>query len=233
MLQKSQRSGQHILALALVGVWLSACALPARAWDEGSQQHAPSASSPDYDAILAEKISQNHLTLTGNNDRGLMDAALNPPDGAIINLHTEAASVGANPFANRLSAGWQMPMSEAISTGPVAQYAVDPSSLNCPQCEFIDRNNPDQVASLGWRVDSSLGWIAPYAQISYSHQLGEMNFTPRSDEGIGRENNWMDVSVGANMPLGQHLSAFASFSQTGAMSSGEQFIYSLGVSASF
>ena len=43
----------------------------------------------------------------------------------------------------------------------------------------------------------------------------------------------MEVSVGTNVPFGQNMAAFASFSQTGAVVSGEQFIYSLGVSASF
>jgi uncharacterized protein YhjY with autotransporter beta-barrel domain len=231
MLQKSQRSGQHNLALVMGSAWLFAVSCPVLAWDETSQGQP--VASPDYNAILAEKISQNHLMLTENGANNLMDAALNPPGEAMVNIHTEAASVGASPFTNRLSAGWQLPVNETITTGPVAQYAVDPSPLSCPQCELVDRSKDDHIASLGWRVDSSLGWIAPYAQISYSHQLGEMSFTPRSDDGITRENNWMDVSVGANMPLGQHLSAFASFSQTGAMSSGEQFIYSLGVSASF
>ncbi|MDO6408271.1 autotransporter [Pantoea phytobeneficialis] len=231
MLQKSQRSGQHNLALVMGCAWLFAVSCPVLAWDENSQ--GQSVASPDYNAILAEKISQNHLMLTENSTNNLMDAALNAPGEAVVSVHTEAASVGANPFTHRMSAGWQLPVNETLTTGPVAQYAVDSSPLSCPQCEFVEPDKDDHIASLGWRVDSSLGWIAPYAQISYSHQLGEMNFTPRSDGGIARENNWMDVSVGANMPLGQHLSAFASFSQNGAMSSGEQFIYSLGVSASF
>ncbi|WP_345827595.1 autotransporter [Pantoea sp. BRR-3P] len=231
MLQKSQRTGQHNLALAFGGLWLFFLAGNAHALDQTSQN-----SVPDYNAILAEKISSNHLMLTENSDVSLLDAALNSPNNSEMVLHSETASVGAAPFVNRYSAGWSMPMSGTISTGPVAQFAVDDSTLSCPKCEWVDSNNAEHIASLGWRVDSSLGGILPWAQVSYSHLVNEELSSPtrlRPDETNGRENNWVDVSVGANMPLGQNMAAFASFAQTGAVSSGEQFIYSLGVSASF
>ncbi|WP_343553114.1 autotransporter [Pantoea sp.] len=231
MLQKSQRTGQHKLALAFSGLWLFFLAGNAHAFDQSGQN-----SAPDYNAILAEKISSNHLMLTENNDSSLMDAALSSPNDSIMVMHTETASVGAAPFVNRYSAGWSMPVSEATSTGPVAQFAVDDSTLSCPKCERVDSNNAEHIASLGWRVDSTFGWISPWAQVSYSHLVNEELPSPtrdRADDLNGRENNWVDVSVGANMPLGQNMAAFASFAQTGAVSSGEQFIYSLGVSASF
>lgn len=230
MLQKSQRTGQHIRMLAFGGVWLLFTAMSANAWGQASGDNVP-----DYNAILAEKISSNRLMLTENNDISLMDAVLNSPDEGAMVLHSETASVGNAPFANRYSAGWQMPMSQTVSTGPVAQFAVDDSHLSCPKCEFVDGNNAGHVASLGWRVDSTLGWISPWAQVSYSHQLNYDNPLATRDrpEEINQESRWVDVSVGANVPLGQNLAAFASFSQTGAVISGEQFIYSLGVSASF
>lgn len=230
MLQKSQRTDQHILMLALGGVWLFLTAAPASAWDQ-----ADALNVPDYNAILAEKISSNHLMLTENSNMSLMDAALNPPGQGAMALYSEKASVGNAPFANRYSAGWQMPMTPTVRTGPVAQFAVDDSRLSCPKCEFVDSNNAGHIASLGWRVDSTMGWISPWAQVSYSHQLNDdMTATPRDrQEDINHENSWVDVSVGANVPFGQNMAAFASFSQTGAVVSGEQFIYSLGVSASF
>lgn len=43
----------------------------------------------------------------------------------------------------------------------------------------------------------------------------------------------MDVTLGANMPLTDRVSAFATVSQTGGLSSGEQFMYNVGVSARF
>jgi uncharacterized protein YhjY with autotransporter beta-barrel domain len=231
MLQKSQRTGQHNLALAFSGLWLFFLAGNAHAFDQANQK-----SAPDYNAILAEKISSNHLMLTENSEGGLFDAALNSPSDSAMVMHTETASVGAAPFVNRYSAGWSMPVSAATNTGPVAQFAVDDSTISCPKCERVDSNNAEHIASLGWRVDSSFGWISPWAQVSYSHLVNEELPSPtreRADDLNGRENNWVDVSVGANMPLGKNMAAFASFGQTGAVSSGEQFIYSLGVSASF
>ncbi|MBA0036523.1 autotransporter [Pantoea sp. BIGb0393] len=231
MLQKSQRTGQHKIALAFGGLWLFFLAGNAYAFDQSGQN-----SAPDYNAILGEKISSNHLMLTENADANLFDAALNSPNDNAIVMHSESASVGAAPFVNRYSAGWSMPMSAAVSTGPVAQFAVDDSTLSCPKCERVDSNNAEHIASLGWRVDSSLGWISPWAQVSYSHLVNEEFPSPsreRAEDINGRDNNWVDVSVGANLPLGQNMAAFASFAQTGAVSNGEQFIYSLGVSASF
>jgi len=231
MLQKSQRTGQHKIALAFGGLWLFFLAGNAYAFDQSGEN-----SAPDYNAILAEKISSNHLMLTENADANLFDAALNSPNDYAIVMHSESASVGAAPFVNRYSAGWSMPMSAAVSTRPVAQFAVDDSTLSCPKCERVDSNNAEHIASLGWRVDSSLGWISPWAQVSYSHLVNEEFPSPsreRAEDINGRDNNWVDVSVGANLPLGQNMAAFASFAQTGAVSNGEQFIYSLGVSASF
>jgi len=230
MLQKSQRTGQHILMLAFGGFWLLFMAMPASAWGQASGDNVA-----DYNAILAEKISSNRLMLTEDRDISLMDAALNSPDEGVMVLHNETASVGNAPFANRYSAGWQMPMSETLRTGPVAQFAVDDSMMSCPKCEFVDGNNAGHIASLGWRVDSTLGWISPWAQVSYSHQLNYDSPAATRDrpEEINHESRWMDVSVGANVPIGQNMAAFASFSQTGAVISGEQSIYSLGVSASF
>lgn len=230
MLQKSQRTGQHNLALAFASLWLLFVAAPACAWDQGDPRPAP-----DYNVILAEKISSNQLTLTENRQLSLMDAALNPPGGSGIILHSETASVGDAPLASRYSAGWSMPVNTAISTGPVAQFSVEDPRLNCPTCAQAEDHTAGHVASLGWRMDSALGGISPWAQVSYSHQLNEPDLLTSRDrpDASDRENHWMDVSVGANVPLGQNLSAFASFAQSGAESSGEQLIYRLGVSASF
>ncbi len=58
MWQKSHRTGQHKIALAFGGWWLFFLAGNAFAFDQSSQN-----SAPDYNAILAEKISSNHLML--------------------------------------------------------------------------------------------------------------------------------------------------------------------------
>lgn len=230
MLQKSQRTGQHILALAFSSVWLLFMAAPASAWDQADPRGAP-----DYNAILAEKVFSNHLVWEESSDSGLLEAALRAPGDSGFVLHTDTGSAGSAPLASRYSAGWSMPVNAGISTGPVAQFAVDDSRLSCPKCERVDSNNAGHIASFGWRVERALGWISPWAQVSYSYQLNDDRPTAaRIDAGeAGRESNWMDVSVGASLPLGRNLAAYTSFAQTGADSTGEQQIYSLGVSASF
>ena len=46
--------------------------------------------------------------------------------------------------------------------------------------------------------------------------------------------NWMDVSVGVDMPLTRHLAAWTSLSQSDGMTSSEDvMMYNLGVSARF
>ncbi|WP_233593057.1 autotransporter [Candidatus Pantoea deserta] len=184
-------------------------------------------SRPDYDTILAEKISRNHL-ITGDDDqKNFLDAALNSSQ-ATFTLRVEPVLPGP-----RYSIGWEMPLGDSLTTGPVAQYAAVPAPLHCEQCDI----SRDGVAMLGWRVDSQLGWVAPYAQLSYRYQPGDsLSGEARDrlpDDAPMRQESGMDVSVGAQIPLNKKMAAFAAFSQSDGLNSGEQFIYSLGVSASF
>lgn len=236
MLQKSQCAGQHYLVRLFCGVWLLSMMHPVFAWGGDVALpviQAPTIDSPDYNTILAEKISRNPLAFTDTR-QGLWDAALNASTPTSLVLRSEPDKVGAKPSGTRFRAGWALPLSDCITTGPVAQYTVGQRPLACPQCDFSDPPSHDQVASVGWRVDSQLGWITPWAQLSYSHQLTEDNLNYRAaEESDSRQDNGLDVSIGAHVPLNNNLAAFASFSQTGTLNSGEQFIYSLGVSASF
>ncbi|WP_313383103.1 autotransporter [Pantoea sp.] len=229
MLQKRECASQRLAALALSSALLFCSATPLVAWS-GESLSAPEDSArdrPDYDTILAEKISRN-LLIVGNDARmNFLEAALNSPQSPFT-LRVEPV-----PTGTRYSAGWDMPLGASLTTGPVAQYAPATAPLSCPQCDF----SRDGVATLGWRVDSQLAWIAPYAQLSYSYQPGDgvageaRDRLP--DDPAAREAGWVDVSVGAHIPLNHHVAAFAAFSQNDALNSGEQFIYSLGVSASF
>ncbi|WP_380182535.1 autotransporter outer membrane beta-barrel domain-containing protein [Kalamiella sp. sgz302252] len=159
---------------------------------------------------------------------------------------TEGKQVGA-----RITAGWDIPLGERFTTGPTAQYALDYSTVDgysekgedSTAMRFADQNYHSQIGAVGWRLDSTLGWISPWAEVSYNHQFGDDVW--RAGGGIKstrtsfvrdtarQDSNWTEVTVGANLPLGDSAAAFASVSQTGGLSSGEQFIYNLGVSARF
>jgi len=229
MLQKSQCASQRLTALGLSSALLFCSATPLFAWS-GETLSSPDdrlRDRPDYDTILAEKISRNHLIVGSDAQMNFLDAALNSSPSPFT-LRAEPV-----PTGTRYSAGWELPLGASLTTGPVAQYAPATAPLSCPQCDF----SRDGVATLGWRVDSQLAWIAPYAQLSYSYQPGDgvageaRDRLP--DDPAAREAGWVDVSVGAHIPLNHHVAAFAAFSQNDALNSGEQFIYSLGVSASF
>ncbi len=45
--------------------------------------------------------------------------------------------------------------------------------------------------------------------------------------------NWMDVTVGTDMPFNTHVAAYASLAQGEHTTSGEEFLYTLGVNANF
>ncbi|MGQ7114797.1 DNA-3-methyladenine glycosylase I, partial [Escherichia sp. TWPC-MK] len=71
-----------------------------------------------------------------------------------------------------------------------------------------------QHASLSysrWHVDSRLGDLRPWAQISYNQQFGENIWKAQS--GLSRmtatnqNGNWLDVTVGADMLLNQNIAA--------------------------
>lgn len=237
MLQKSECAGQQYLAGTLISTFLFClcAAQPACGWDNAdrlTEKPDGKAAHPRYNDILAGKIARDRANFQ-DNESSLVAAALNSRQERALSLRAEPGSAGSQPLGTRFSAGWEMPLSDAFSTGPVAQYAVNQGVLNCQQCNFSDRLSQEHIASVGWRVDSRLGWVTPWAQLSYSHQLGDNSITEQNvGSGAQREENWLDVSVGAHMSI-NNMAAFASFSQTGALSSGEQFIYSLGVSASF
>lgn len=115
---------------------------------------------PDYDTILAEKIALTPLAFS-DESRALFEAAINSPTASPIAVHSETGSVGTTPLGKRYRAGVDLPIAPSFTTGPVAQYAVDPQQMNCLQCDYSDQQSREQSASVGWRIDSQQGWISP------------------------------------------------------------------------
>jgi len=233
MLQKSGWRDQCYRIRGWCGAGLLLLTQPTFAWGGDFAAPAIVTPPPDYNTILAEKISRTSLDFSDEN-RVLFEAALNSPAALPVELHSETGIVGSTPLGKRYRAGVDLPVGESFTTGPVAQYAVDPPQMNCLQCDYSDQQSREQIASVGWRVDMQQGWITPWAQLSYSHPLAESPQNDRHDAAIGtRQESGIDLSVGAQLPLNSNLAAFASFSQNSALNGDEPLLYSLGISASF
>ncbi|ENF6040313.1 autotransporter domain-containing protein [Citrobacter amalonaticus] len=227
-------SGRREIILLASGVVCSLYINTARAWQqEYIVDNTPgytterytwdSDHQPRYDDILAERIRTTQTV-----------------PGLAVNLEqaspTEATS--------GMSMGWNFPVSGDITTGPVAALHYDgttPAIYN----EFGDSvvsQSPDplwhaSVSTLGWRVNSQFGDLRPWAQISYNQQFGENIWKAQS--GLSRmtattqDNNWLDVTVGADMLLNQHMAAYAALSQAENTANSTDYLYTMGVSARF
>ena len=177
---------------------------------------------PRYEDILAERIQSSQ------NAPGL---ALNIPSGSTPE--------------GTMSVGWNFPVSARITTGPVVAWRYDgtaPMMIN----EFGDSASTQaitdplwhaSVSTLGWRVNTQYGDLRPWAQISYNQQFGENQW--KSQFGMpqtpapAQSGSWMDVTVGTDIPFNTYMAAYASLAQGEHTTTGEEFLYTLGVSANF
>ncbi len=185
-------------------------------WDSDRQ--------PRYNDILEERIRSTQ------NSPGV---AFNLPDETPLDA------------ISTMSIGWNIPLTSNVTTGPVAVWHYDGSTTSMyneygDSATNVHYNDPlwhASVSSLGWRVDSRLGELRPWAQISFNQQFGENVW--KSQSGLYRltaanqYGNWMDVTLGADMLLNSHMAAYAAFSQSENTTFGQNYLYSMGVSARF
>lgn len=185
-------------------------------WDSDHQ--------PRYDDILEERIRSSQNT---------PGVSLNLPDATPMDA------------TSTMSVGWNIPLLKSVTTGPVAVWHYDSSASSMfnefsdgpSNLQFTDPLWHASVSSVGWRVDSHFGDLRPWAQISYNQQFGENLWKAQS--GLNRLSasnqygNWMDVTLGADMLLNPHMAAYASLSQSENMITGQNYLYSMGVSARF
>jgi len=164
---------------------------------------------------------------------------------------TEQGNSGGKVLGMRVQTGWDLPIGRYVTTGPVASYALDYTRVGGYQEEgnsstsmrFGDQTLHAQVGSLGWRIDSKDLPVNPWAQISYNHQFGDSDsavtaglkstrtaFTRSSD---GRDDNWINMAVGASVPLGAAVNAFAGVSAVAGNSETHQVTWNVGVNARF
>ncbi|WP_187986876.1 autotransporter domain-containing protein [Escherichia coli] len=183
-------------------------------WDNDHQ--------PDYNDILSQRIQSSQRAL-----------------GLEVNLAEETPV----DVTSSMSMGWNFPLYEQVTTGPVAALHYDGTTTSMYN-EFGDSTTTltdplwhASVSTLGWRVDSRLGDLRPWAQISYNQQFGENIWKAQS--GLSRmtatnqNGNWLDVTVGADMLLNQNIAAYAALSQAENTTNNSDYLYTMGVSARF
>ncbi len=164
---------------------------------------------------------------------------------------TESGETNGKQIGGRVTAGWDFPILPVLKTGPVAQYSWDYSNIdgyeekdnNSTSMRFGDQTSHSQIGALGWRLNAELGIVNPYAQVTYDRQFGDDTYTAtgaikstrtRFSRTTGeQDNDWVDMTLGANVQITDNIAAFAAVSQTTGLDSGEQTSYNAGISARF
>lgn len=164
---------------------------------------------------------------------------------------TEQGSSSGKLLGMRLQTGWDLPLTDHLTTGPVVSYALDygrvggysENGQNSTSMRFSDQTNHSQIGSLGWRIDSQQWPVNPWAQVSYNHQFGDTDSTVRAGLKSTRtafsrtvdngDRNWVDLALGVNVPLGATVSAFAGASAMAGNRDYHQVTWNVGLNATF
>lgn len=164
---------------------------------------------------------------------------------------TEQGISSGKMLGLRVQTGWDLPIGEHLSTGPVASYALDyvraggysENGDSSTAMRFSDQTLHSQIGALGWRIDSKQWPVNPWAQLSYNHQFGDTQNAVRAglkstQTGFVRsvnagDKNWLDMSLGASVPLGETVNAFAGVSAVGGNSAYHQLSWNIGLNATF
>ncbi len=145
-------------------------------------------------------------------------------------VRTEQGSSSGKLMGTRVQTGWDFPLNETITTGPVVSYALDYVRADGYQergdsssaMRFSDQTRHSQTGAVGWRIDTQGLGINPWAQVSYNHQFGDTDTsvsaglkstrTAFRQSRSNQDKDWADIAVGANVPIGDAVSAFAAVS---------------------
>lgn len=164
---------------------------------------------------------------------------------------TEQGNTGGKLLGMRVQTGWDLPLGTHLTTGPVASYALDYARVggyseqgnSSTSMRYSDQTHHTQTGAIGWRIDSQQWPVNPWAQVSYNHQFGDTDATVTSGLKSTRtafsrtsgdwDSNWVDVAVGANVPLGETVNAFAGVSAVGGNRDAQQLSWNIGVNAIF
>lgn len=166
-------------------------------------------------------------------------------------VRTEQGSSSGKLMGTRVQTGWDFPLNETITTGPVVSYALDYVRADGYQergdsssaMRFSDQTRHSQTGAVGWRIDTQGLGINPWAQVSYNHQFGDTDTsvsaglkstrTAFRQSRSNQDKDWTDIAVGANVPIGDAVSAFAAVSTVAGARDYHEVTWNLGMSARF
>ncbi|BET96701.1 autotransporter outer membrane beta-barrel domain-containing protein [Xenorhabdus taiwanensis] len=163
----------------------------------------------------------------------------------------ETGSTTGKQWGARITAGWDIPVTQYLTTSPIIQYVWDKGEVdgyreagnNSTSMHFGDQDYTSKVGTLGWRVDTKLGRFNPYASVQFNHQFGDtsyklsgaINSTTISfvQESGKQSTNWRQYTVGVNANLINNLRGFASVTRNDGNTQDPSYNFSLGINASF
>ncbi|MBD2781837.1 autotransporter outer membrane beta-barrel domain-containing protein [Xenorhabdus szentirmaii] len=163
----------------------------------------------------------------------------------------EVGSTTGKQYGTRITAGWDIPVTKYLTTGPTIQYAWDKGEVdgyhesgnNYTSMRFSDQRYTSKVGTLGWRVDTQLGRFNPYASISFNHQFDNERYKMHSAiksaptdfvlEGKKQVKDWRQYTVGMNAIMNDKLRGFASVTRNDGNDQDANYTFSLGINATF
>ncbi|WP_340610321.1 autotransporter outer membrane beta-barrel domain-containing protein [Xenorhabdus bharatensis] len=163
----------------------------------------------------------------------------------------EVGSTTGTQWGARLTANWDIPVTNIVTTSPIVQFSWDKGDVKgyresghqSSAMHFSDQSYTSKIATLGWRVDTQLGRFNPYASVQFNHQFGDTQSKMRSainstktsfvvDSGK-QSKDWHQYTVGANANLFGNVRGFASVTRNEGSAQDANYDFSLGINASF
>ncbi len=123
-----------------------------------------------------------------------------------LGLEVNLAEETPVDVTSSMSMGWNFPLYEQVTTGPVAALHYDGTTTSMYN-EFGDSTTT---------LTDPL-WHASVSRMTATNQNG----------------NWLDVTVGADMLLNQNIAAYAALTQAENTTNNSDYLYTMGVSARF
>ncbi|CDG21549.1 Lipase 1 [Xenorhabdus poinarii G6] len=163
----------------------------------------------------------------------------------------ETGSTTGHQWGARLTAGWDIPLTDYLTTSPIVQYAWSKGKIdgyreagdNNTAMHFSHQDYTSKIGTLGWRVDTNLGRFNPYASVQVNHQFGDTHYKLHSainsakasfvTESGKQSTNWRQYTVGVNANLFNNLCGFAAVTRNEGQTQSPNYNFNVGLNATF